>query len=86
MLTHFRRDFYKILGVSKRATKNEIKKAYRRLAKESHPDKNRDDPDAESKFQDLGAAYEVIALSVDNDESYSKPDDRMNVRNGNITS
>ena len=57
-----RRDFYKILGVSKRATKNEIKKAYRRLAKEMHPDKNRDDPEAEGKFQDLGAAYEVSGL------------------------
>ena len=59
LIFHFRRDFYKILGISKRATKNEIKKAYRRLAKEMHPDKNRDDPEAEAKFQDLGAAYEV---------------------------
>merc|ERR1719356_1895402 len=55
------RDFYKILGVSKRATTNEIKKAYRKLAKEMHPDKNRDDPQANDKFQDLGAAYETLS-------------------------
>lgn len=55
------RDFYKILGVRKGANKNEIKKAYRKLAKELHPDKNKDDPDAAEKFQDLGAAYEVLA-------------------------
>lgn len=39
---------------------NQIKKAYRRLAKEYHPDKNRADPLAEDKFKDLGAAYEVL--------------------------
>ena len=55
----FRRDFYKILGVSKSANTNQIKKAYRKLAKELHPDKNRDDPEADEKFKDLGAAYEV---------------------------
>lgn len=54
------RDFYRILGVSKSATLHEIKKAYRRQAKELHPDKNKDDPEASQKFQDLGAAYEVI--------------------------
>ena len=54
-----RRDFYKILNVPKSASKNQIKKAYRRLAKEMHPDKNTDDPEATQKFQDLGAAYEV---------------------------
>ena len=54
------RDFYKILGVSKKADTNTIKKAYRKLAKELHPDKNPDDPEAESKFQDLGVAYETL--------------------------
>lgn len=55
------RDFYNILGIRKTAAKNEIKKAYRKLAKELHPDKNQDDPDASQKFQDLGAAYEVLS-------------------------
>lgn len=55
------RDFYKILGVSRKANTNEIKKAYRKLAKELHPDKNKDDPNASEKFQDLGAAYEVLS-------------------------
>ena len=55
----FRRDFYKILGVSKSANTNQIKKAYRGLAKELHPDRNKDDPDAEARFRDLGEAYEV---------------------------
>lgn len=55
------RDFYSILDVKKSATSNEIKKAYRKLAKELHPDKNKDDPKASEKFQDLGAAYEVLS-------------------------
>ena len=55
------RDFYAILGVSRSANKNQIKKAYRNLAKELHPDKNQDDPDAQRKFQDLGAAYEALS-------------------------
>lgn len=54
------RDFYSILGVARSANVNQIKKAYRKLAKELHPDKNKDDPDAQDKFQDLGAAYEVL--------------------------
>nr|CAG4634850.1 EOG090X07WF [Alona affinis] len=55
------RDFYKILGVSKSASTNQIKKAYRKLAKELHPDKNTEDPNASEKFQDLGAAYETLS-------------------------
>ena len=38
---------------------NQVKKAYRKLAKELHPDKNKDDPQAQERFQELGAAYEV---------------------------
>ncbi|TKR68419.1 hypothetical protein L596_024408 [Steinernema carpocapsae] len=52
------RDFYKILGVPKNANANQIKKAYRKLAKELHPDRN---PGNEDKFQDLGAAYEALS-------------------------
>lgn len=55
------RDFYKILQVSKSANTNEIKKAYRKLAKELHPDKNKDDPNASEKFSDLSSAYEVLS-------------------------
>lgn len=67
----FRRDFYAILGLSKGASTHQIKKAYRRLAKELHPDKNQNDPEASKKFQDLGAAYEVLS-----DEDKRKTYDR----------
>lgn len=55
------RDFYKILGVRKDATERDIKKAYRKLAKKWHPDMNKDNPEAAERFQDLGAAYEVLS-------------------------
>jgi len=54
------RDYYRILGVKRNADTNTIKKAYRKLAKTMHPDKNPDDPDANEKFQELGIAYEAL--------------------------
>lgn len=67
----FSRDFYAILGVPRSANKNQIKKAYRKLAKELHPDKNQNDPDSSQKFLDLGAAYEVLS-DDDKREMYNK--------------
>ena len=66
-----RRKFYNILGVSKNANLNQIKKAYRKLAKELHPGKNADDPNAASKFADLSAAYEVLS-NKEKREKYDK--------------
>lgn len=54
-----RRDFYSVLNVPRSADTYQIKRAYRKLAKELHPDKNKDDPDAQERFSTLGAAYEV---------------------------
>jgi len=54
------KDYYKVLGVSKTATKEEINKAYRKLALKYHPDKNPDNKEAEEKFKELSEAYEVL--------------------------
>lgn len=54
------RDYYEVLGVSRNASQDDIKKAYRGLARKYHPDVNRDDADAESKFKEINEAYEVL--------------------------
>lgn len=55
------RDYYQVLGVPKSASADEIKKSYRKLAKQYHPDANQDDPSAQTKFSEITEAYEVLS-------------------------
>ena len=55
------RDYYEVLGVARDADEGEIKKAFRRLARELHPDVNTEDPEAEEKFKQAAEAYEVLS-------------------------
>ncbi|WP_044204756.1 DnaJ C-terminal domain-containing protein [Flammeovirga sp. OC4] len=64
-------DYYKVLGVDKNASQSEIKKAYRKLARQYHPDKNPDDEVAKKKFQEINEANEVLG-DEDNRKKYDK--------------
>src|SRR5512138_592244 len=55
------KDYYKILGVERKADEKEIKKAYRKLARQYHPDMNPGDKSAEKRFKEINEAYEVLS-------------------------
>ena len=55
-----KRDYYEVLGLSKSASADEIKKAYRKKAMEFHPDRNKDNPDAERLFKEAAEAFDVL--------------------------
>jgi molecular chaperone DnaJ len=61
--TASKRDYYDILGVSKNSTADEIKKAYRKVAMQFHPDRNPGDHAAEEKFKEAAEAYEILSNS-----------------------
>jgi molecular chaperone DnaJ len=66
------KDYYSILGVNKGSSPEEIKKAYRNLAKEYHPDKNANNPSAEAKFKEISEAYETLS-DPDKKTKYDNP-------------
>eukprot|EP00558_Chaetoceros_sp_UNC1202_P013482 CAMPEP_0197255466 /NCGR_PEP_ID=MMETSP1429-20130617/72130_1 /TAXON_ID=49237 /ORGANISM="Chaetoceros sp., Strain UNC1202" /LENGTH=57 /DNA_ID=CAMNT_0042718775 /DNA_START=50 /DNA_END=220 /DNA_ORIENTATION=- len=55
-----KRDYYDVLGVAKGATAEEIKKGFRAKAKELHPDRNSDNPNAEAQFKEANEAHEIL--------------------------
>ena len=56
-----KRDYYDVLGINKNASKQEMKSAYRKLAKKYHPDMNKDNPEAERIFKEVTEAYNVLS-------------------------
>src|SRR5436190_15286491 len=66
-----KRDYYDVLGVARGAHEDEIKRAYRKLAVQFHPDKNPNDPHAEERFKELGEAYDVL-IDADKRAAYDR--------------
>src|SRR6266511_774161 len=71
MATTKKRDYYEVLGVTRSASQEEVKRAYRKLAVKFHPDKNPNDPHAEEKFKELGEAYDVL-MDADKRAAYDR--------------
>ena len=69
-------DFYALLGVSRTASAAEIKKAYRKRARELHPDANPETPETENQFKEVSRAYEVLS----DPEARTRPDQGRGVR------
>ena len=65
-----KRDYYEILGVPKNASKDDLKKSYRKLAMQYHPDRNPGDKESEEKFKEAAEAYEIL----NNDDKRAKYD------------
>ena len=57
------KDYYQVLDVDKKSSEKDIKKAFRRLARQYHPDVNPDNPQAEERFKEINEAYEVLSDS-----------------------
>ena len=56
-----KRDYYEVLGIARGASEDDVKKAFRKKAMEHHPDRNKDDKTAETKFKEVNEAYEVLS-------------------------
>jgi molecular chaperone DnaJ len=71
MATTKKRDYYEVLSVERGATSEEVKRSYRKLAVQFHPDKNPDDPQSAEKFKELGEAYDVL-MDADKRAAYDR--------------
>lgn len=71
LASNVKRDYYEVLGISREATEQEIKSAYRKLAMQYHPDRNPNNPDAEEKFKECSEAYSVLC-DVEKRASYDR--------------
>ena len=78
-------DPYEILEVPRDASPDEVKRAYRRLARQSHPDANPDDPAAEARFKELAAAYEILSDPANHLHLYGKAAARAGRKMGHVT-
>ena len=67
-----KRDYYEVLGVDKKASADEIKKAYKKMAIKYHPDRNPGDKEAEDKFKEAAEAYEVRITDADDFDLYAE--------------